>query len=333
MSSMKKPRAGAKHTRLVRQWEIVLALQSAPRGLTRAQLMERLEISKSTLHRELNTLQEARIPLTSHGVNGTTRWRLLRQSELPPLGFTPLQLAALHLARLELEPLAGHKAVAALDEILGKIKPKERQLPLCLATPAKSHPETMAAIDEALTHRRRLRFEYRAASREGKPERVQVEPLLVNLADKHPYLLGFCLERGAERTYKLVRIHACEVCEERAKRRPSPGLAKTFDHSVKAWTGAPVRVRVALSPRVAWLAHEYPLHTSQQVQAQPNGSVIVSAKVAGTVEAMRWVLSWGGEAEALEPTELREATAREVTTAAQRYRPTRRLKHAGTGGR
>src|SRR5690606_38477259 len=117
------------------------------------------------------------------------------------------------------------------------------------------------------------------------------------------------------------------------------GLAKAFDHSVKAWTGEPVRVRVVLSPRVAWLAPEYPLHPSQRIEPQPDGSALVSAKVAGPVEAMRWVLSWGGEAEALEPAELRDATARGVEGAAARYRqdpesgPTRRLKHAGTGGR
>lgn len=336
---IKKPPKGAKQTRLVRQWQIVLALQGVERGLTRKQLLDRLQISKSTLHRELNTLLEARVPLTSEGVNGTTRWRLLSEAELPPLGFTPLQLAALHLARLELEPLSGSKAVAALDELLAELRPPPRQLPLRFDPPARSRPEIMTAIDEALGRGRRLRLDYGAASRSGKTERVHVEPLLLNLADNTPYLLAHCLERGAARTYKLARIRACEVQDEKAKRRPSPRLAKAFRHSVKAWTGAPVRVRVALSSRVAWLAGEYPLIASQRVEPQPDGSAIVSAEVAGTVEAMRWVLSWGGEAGALEPAELREATQREVEAAAARYRRepepgrTRRLKHAGTGGR
>ncbi len=336
---IRKPPKGAKQTRLLRQWQIVLELQGVERGLTRKQMMERLQISKSTLHRELNTLLEAGVPLTSEGVNGTTRWRLLGQNELPPLGFSPLQIAALHLARLELEPLVGSKAVSALDEVLAEFRPKERQLPLRFEPSTRGRPEIMAAIDEALGRGRRLQLDYAAASRSGRAERVQVEPLLLNLTDHTPYLLGYCLERSAERTYKLARIRACEVQDDKAQRRPAPGLAKAFNHSVKAWTGALARVRVALSARVAWLADEYPLIKDQRVEPQTDGSAIVSAQVAGTIEAMRWVLSWGGEAEALEPAELREATQREVETAAARYRRkpeparTRRLKHAGTGGK
>jgi predicted DNA-binding transcriptional regulator YafY len=329
---------------LLRQWHIVLALQGVQRGLTRKQLMERLEISKSTLHRELNTLLEAGAPLTSEGVNGTTRWRLLGQSELPPLGFTPLQVAVLHLARLELEPLAGSKAVTALDELLVKFQPRQQQprqqqLPLRIAEAPRGSPQIMAAIEEALRRRRRLRFDYAAVSRQGKPEQVNVEPLLVNVADRDPYLLGYCLERNDERTYKLARISACEVREDKADRRPAPGLAKAFRHSVKAWTGERVRVRIALTPRVAWLASEYPLIANQHIEAQPDGSAIISAEVAGTVEAMRWILSWGGQAEALEPPELRNSTRQELEAAAARYQQdpepgrTSRLKHAGTGRR
>ena len=43
-----------------------------------------------------------------------------------------------------------------------------------------------------------------------------------------------------------------------------------------------------------------------------SSGVLVKAEVSSTVETMRWVLSWGGAAEALSPPELREATRLEV---------------------
>jgi len=70
---------------------------------------------------------------------------------------------------------------------------------------------------------------------------------------------------------------------------------------------------------VAWLAHEYPLIAGQTIEPAPDGSVTVAARVAGIVEAMRWVLGWGGAAEALSPPELREATRLELTQAVAKY--------------
>jgi predicted DNA-binding transcriptional regulator YafY len=76
---------------------------------------------------------------------------------------------------------------------------------------------------------------------------------------------------------------------------------------------------VRLSPKVARFSGEYPLVAGQSVTDDADGGCVVRARVAGVMEAMRWVLSWGQEAEALEPGELREAVAAEVQGAARRY--------------
>ena len=69
---------------------------------------------------------------------------------------------------------------------------------------------------------------------------------------------------------------------------------------------------------VAWLAREYPL-PNQKLVSRPDASVVVEAQVAGLIEVTRWVLAWGGAAEALEPRELREATRTELARALQKY--------------
>jgi predicted DNA-binding transcriptional regulator YafY len=80
-----------------------------------------------------------------------------------------------------------------------------------------------------------------------------------------------------------------------------------------------VHVTVRLSAHVARFAGEWPLAPTQTLEPQPDGAVIVHADVAGTVEAMRWVLRWGDGAEALSPPELRRAVHEQLASALDRY--------------
>jgi hypothetical protein len=58
--------------------------------------------------------------------------------------------------------------------------------------------------------------------------------------------------------------------------------------------------------------------------------VIVAATVAGIIEAMRWVLSWGANAVVLGPTSLRDAVGAELIAACSAYdrRPAQRAAQA-----
>lgn len=184
---------------------------------------------------------------------------------------------------------------------------------------AQGEPHILQSVERALQQRRRARIEYRAASRNGAASSVHIEPLLFNVADGQPYARAYCVERAAERTYKLARIVRVEVTNEPATYRPSRPPAEAFTHSVKAWSGEAVAVKIKLDSEVAWRAHEYPLVADQRIEATSDGAVIVHARVAGIVEALRWVLSWGGAAEALEPKGLRDAACAELRKALGKY--------------
>ncbi len=304
---------------LMGQWRLLLAIQGSYTGLGIARLVEACEVSRATVYRYLTVLLEAGAPIHSSVVNGETRYRMLRVAELPPTGFNALQISALHLARLELQPLAGATVVRELDALLAKLRPLTPQQAFRFSRRAAGKPDVLKTVERALDLRRRTLIEYRAASRGGALTRVHVEPLLFNVADGEPYLRAYCVERGAERTYKLSRIARAELTEEAATYRPARAPAAAYEHSVKAWSDDPATVKIRLDPDVAWLAHEYPLVPNQTIDTASDGSVTISARVAGIVETTRWILSWGGAAEALEPPELREATRRELAKALGKY--------------
>jgi predicted DNA-binding transcriptional regulator YafY len=309
---------------LSRQWQIIQCLNAHRNGVRTSKLEEVTERSRATIYRDLQTLREAGVPIETETVNGEARHRLLRPVELPHLNLTSLQVCALHLARAELQPLAGTGLVQELDELLERVRPPQPQQTFSFAQPPPTPPRTgnpiLRQIERAFAVGRRARIQYRAAYRRGKVETRTIEPLLVKVARRDVYLRAYCIEHAGERLYKLARIASFELLAEPVTYVPTEPASRAFDHSVKVWNGKPVTVEMRLDPDVAWLASEYPLLESQRVRPAQDGSAVVSAEVSGTVEAMRWVLSWGGSAEALSPAELRDATRAELEKAAAKYR-------------
>jgi predicted DNA-binding transcriptional regulator YafY len=303
----------------MRQWQLLLAIQASQAGIGVPRLVRETGIPRATVYRYLNLLMKAGVPLHDFTVNGEKRYRFLRQSELPPFGFTALQIAALRVARLELEPLSGTVLVRELDAFLEKLRPEEPQQRFRFAARPAGRPEVLRVVERALHYHRRARIEYRAGSRNGVPTLIHIEPLLLNVADGEPYVRAYCVERAAERTYKLARIGRIELTEEPATYIPPRAPSEAFAHSVKVWSGEAVTVKIKLDASVAWRAREYPLVLEQTLHDAPDGSIVVEARVAGIVEATSWALSWGGAAEALEPLELRRALRTELAKALGKY--------------
>lgn len=310
---------GASGAMVTRHWGIVLALQGVERGLTVKQLIDRTGIPRSTLYRHLAFLEGVGVPLVVETVGGEARHRLMNNPELPKLGLTDLQVAALHLARTELEHLAGSRFVEEIDRLLAQLRPPERQASFSFAGTSAGRARILSVIDRALAGKRRLRLKYRSRAGGDKPEVVHVDPVLLRVADRTPYLHGHCIERGGARTYKLSRIESAEITAEPVNLQ-EPGLGKDpFARSRKAWTGEAERIRVRLTPKVAHLARDYPLAREQWLQKSPDGSLIVEATLAGHIEALPWILGWGAEAEVLEPAVLKTIVVRQLSDALARY--------------
>ena len=87
-----------KHDRLIRLMRELALFQANPRGLTSAQIAERMEISQRQAQRDIAALEgELRVPFVKQG----TRWSLIEGYFLPPVNFTvPEAMAMVVGARL-----------------------------------------------------------------------------------------------------------------------------------------------------------------------------------------------------------------------------------------
>ena len=320
-----------KQLSLQRQWRLLEALHGKRFGLSIRKLMEELGISRQTLYRYFRTLRTAGFPIDTTTQNGEVRYVLLGKP-MPSVQPTAMQVHGLRLARRLLAPLEGTRLVSQLDALIPRTEPAPGEAPSIQVPMARSpgEPATTGAIESAMIRGLRVAFIYAPAHSE--PGRRTVEPLDIYVRDSQLYLEGFDVDKAGLRTFKLARISAAEVLEDKADPHPEYDEARVharFAHIAKIWDGPLVDVAVRISPRGARFVTEWPLVPSQTLEDLPDGGVLVRARVSGTVEAMRWVLRWGKEAQVIEPAELRAAVVTELLGAVGAYTG---LYHTGETG-
>lgn len=322
---------------LGRQFRIVLELAQHAQGLTSEKLAQRLGASRATINRDLNLLRRSvGLPIARIRRTGEV-WHRLRELPLASLSPTPLQVAALRLARSALTPLHGTALVGQLDALLALL-PTAPPPPRGLAVAEKRQrimAGIVATIDHSMRAERSIEILVRVAAHGGEQRRYVLDPLLLRMVADDLYLFAWSHERRGARTFKVARIQEAMMRDEAAMAHPDLNAEEAFNGAVKAWSGSLTAVRVRLRPEVAWLVDEYPLVAGQRVVREQDGGVVVGADVAGLVEALRWVLSWGRNAEVLEPGALRRAVVDELTKALTGYTDgeVRSRKVSGANGR
>lgn len=165
--------------------------------------------------------------------------------------------------------------------------------------------------EQAVDRRHRLRLLYDSANQNALTERT-VRPYDLLHWRGEPHLVAYCEMRQAMRQFFLGRVREWELLE------PDCAFARDPEFDIDAYLArgfdlrhgeALVDVRVRFTPYQSRWIRERTYHESQQTEEQPDGSLIVTMRVAGTEEVRRWLLSYGAEAEVLEPASLRSEIA------------------------
>lgn len=310
--------------RLIRQWKILDVLRSRRHGVTISGLRDALEVSRPTVYRDLKVLTESPLPVRKEVVNGEARYRL--EGDWPSGPPSAEQLLALGTARRMLASLEGSRLVAELDRYLGRAPAASSPIAV-MPEPSLHRAEDVRRIEAAIRDGRRLRLRYQAV-RDGEARERVIEPVELRHVKMAWYLVAWDVDKGAWRTLKLARLHDAEVLGERATSHPPYDAAAEFGHSTGIWSGEPVEVRLRIDAAVARFLPEYPLHADARSLPQPDGSVLVTARVAGLDEVLRWALRWGRHLEVLDPPALRERIAEELRAALGRYEPSRASRPA-----
>ncbi len=304
-----------------RQWQIVILLHKHRLGRTIAQLRLEIKASRATLYRDFDELKTVGVPIQKNIMTGETRYSL-DGMQLPPLHPTSLQLLAAKVARDFLIKQGADQIVGQLDELLAPVASRILPLLSTIGFAPSANQDTsshLIIINKAIQLNRRIKFLYQSKEDTSPRERV-VDPSLIYFAKQSPYLFGINVESKNVRTYKLARMNIIEILSTQVDKYPDINIEQELEHSIGVWVSQPIDVEVWIASHVSRFVNEWPLSAkSQVIKPQPDGSVIVSAKVAGTIEALIWIRSWGSNARVLSPNHLKDLVMQDLQNALSRY--------------
>ncbi|MFP2907437.1 helix-turn-helix transcriptional regulator [Pyxidicoccus sp. 3LFB2] len=215
--------------------ERVMRLQDflrAHEATTVAEIAAALEVSVRTVHRDLATLRDQGVPISSDsGPGGGVR--LERERGLTAVHLSLEEVVALWLAA-NLSATAsslpwGSAARSGLEKLFASV-PRERargMRELCrrvvVGRPASARvlaevgtppEELLAVFERAFREQVCLSFDYR--DRHGKPSRRLVEPHGLLVEAPVWYVLARDVEKSAARSFRMDRIRRARVVPERA---------------------------------------------------------------------------------------------------------------------
>lgn len=197
---------------------------------TAAWLAGRLQISVRTLYRDVADLQAQGVPIEGEAGVG---YRMRAGFDLPPLMFTQGEaralVAAVRLAQPRLDAALAGQADSALSKILAVLPAATRAAAESLALfapsvgPDEATRERLGLLREATEARCKLRLDY-LDLQDARSQRT-VRPLGCFYWGRVWTLATWCETREAFRSFRIDRIAAVAVLDERFRDEPGRTLA------------------------------------------------------------------------------------------------------------
>ena len=324
----------ARGDQLARQWRIIQTLVTSKHGKTVGDLVKEEDCHPRTIYRDLEALQEAGFPIYSDRVDGKGVWSVVDEyKHKMPVPFTLPELMALYFSRDLISVFKGTMFYDSLEALFQKIKttlPPESlaymdRVEQTLHIGFKPHKdfkrfrEIIKQINEAAVNQKTIDMIYKTMSRGGEENRRKVDPYKVMFFDSTFYLIGLCHLRSEIRMFVLDRIKMMNITDETFEIPEDFDLETYMQSPFKVIHDKPVKVTIRFDKKAAGYIKEKIWHHSQKIEPQKDGSIIFSAEVAGTEEVKHWVLSWGTNAEVLEPAYLKEEIAQELRQCLKKY--------------
>jgi predicted DNA-binding transcriptional regulator YafY len=319
-------------------------LLSRPGGASIKQLQHGLGISRRSVYRLFDILESLSFPLIDNDQPGGNEklWSLeegylhrMPNLRIPDMKLTPRELLVLIFLLRQDRVIASTtvgKLVHSIRQKVSAIMPSE-YLSVAQSDRLDSlfaagtlHPTRYDGMEviidnllEAVVERRVCTVSYRALSH-GKTKTYDIHPLRLFQHDGALYVFVAIPEKRVVRILAVDRIVTTSVhdstFDEPDLFDPEEILGHTFDLTLDD----PVSVTIHFSPDAARRVRNRQWSATQSVEEQPDGSIVLTMETSGRDDVLSWVLSFGPDAEILEPDELRTNIKDRAEALVSKYR-------------
>ena len=276
---------------------ITLLLQNEK--MTAPQLATRFEVSRRTIHRDIEVLCKAGIPLiTTQGVDGGIS--IMDSYKMDKTLLTDTDLQAIITGLTSLDSVSEDlKYRNIIDKFLAH---KEHSCTFnTIMIDLSSHYKSTLApqiklINESIQNHTHIIFQY--FNKNGK-QQIILHPYLIVFKWSNWYVFGYCLEHAQFRLYKLNRITDLQCTNTPFEWIEIPSESLNFDNYFTNEIHAIIYFESSQKYR---LIEEYGINSFSEM---PDGRLCFSFPFTNPDYLISWVLSFGAHAELIEPQALR----------------------------
>lgn len=220
------------------------------------ELAERLEVSRRTIYRDIDTLNRAGLPIYTHqGAWGGVG--LMKSYKVGKTLFTPEEIRSLQDSIQSYKQLFGKRGMGYIAEKLKAIDSGNGmgrpQAPFVMDLSLNKGNESLRGLfsmmEMAINEHRYLSFAYTDVR--GQRSERQVEPYQVVFKESSWYLQGYCTGKEEYRIFKLARMNGLKVLDERfAPRDFKPLPMDGGDWLKQGWVEVTIQIDRSVMDRV-----------------------------------------------------------------------------------
>ena len=298
-----------------------------PGGATMQELGEELEVDRRTAYRIRVTLEELGFPLydDTSSLDGKKRYRFeeaylkkLPNMKVPELNLSLSELIALYFIRGNGKLFSGTdierniesaytKLDAFMPEGLAKNLEKVKTLFVSSSKFAKDYrdkQEIIEAITDAIFRQQTCLVEYHSFH-DDKIKGFKIDPLKFFERDGGLYLFVRATTYGHIRVLAVERIKKLTMTEATFSQPEDFDPDALLENAFSIVYDEPVEVKIRFSSDVARYIRERRWSKEQSIADEPDGSIVMQLKTSGWMDVRKWIMSFGEDAELLEPEGLR----------------------------
>lgn len=319
--------------------DFVAILENSRQPVSRARLMDELEISAATFKRDLDLLRDQmHAPIKwVPGEGGRERGYILEDKGwssgklgLPKAWFSASEIYAL----LMIHELASHIGPGLLTEHL---QPLITRVTLMLSA-AEDTPEDVRArvrllnsaskrsgsphfetVARAAVKRRRLKLLYFTRSRNDRSERV-VSPQVIVHYKENWYLVAWCHKADGLRMFALDAIEETVLLKEPAKSVAKKLVEEIVGRDFGIYSGKERKLaKLLFTAKQAPWARSETWHKDQVGESTDDGGFLLTVPYSDPRELVLEILRYGPDVRVLEPTELQQVVAQRLRAAVDQY--------------
>ncbi|MFI4859996.1 MAG: helix-turn-helix transcriptional regulator [Phycisphaerales bacterium JB063] len=315
--------------RVYRLLRLITLLQSRT-PWSASDLAREMGVSRRTIFRDLNALEEAGMPC--HHVEGQG-YRLGRSTQLPPMSLNAAEVLGL----MQLIKQAGAQrsrpmhaaALSAMYKLISTAPESLRSTCAEMIANVSIRPDAEIAgeaesayyqtLHRAIAEQRVCQLRYTSPV-EGDAMELTFHPYALHHANRAWYLLGHSPMHDEVRVLKLVRIDKLDLLKKTFTRPRGFSVAQKLGH---AWRLIPEgkvhKIELRFTPRVATNVAEVRWHHSQSHEIVNDGSCVMRFEVDGLREIAWWVCGYADQVKVVKPKQLAQLVAEMHQRAAQQY--------------